>query len=129
MNLIPRKFYLDSMFDDLLSNTNSNMKCDIYEKDNNYYIEMDVPGFKKEEINIECNDGYLKISASKSEEKSDENKNYLRRERQTSEYSREFYLGKDINEESIKAEFKDGTLNVTIPKKEELSNTKKIEIE
>lgn len=129
MNLIPRKFYLDSVFDDFFSTPSNGMKCDIYEKDNTYFIEMDVPGFKKDEISIECNDGYLTITAKKNEEIKDEEKNYIRRERTSSSYSREFYLGKEINEEMIKAEFKDGTLNITIPKHEELSNKRRIEIE
>ena len=69
MDLIPRKFYLDDLFDNFItSRDNNNMKCDIYEKGGNYHIEMDIPGFDKNDISIEVKDGYLTISAEKNEE-------------------------------------------------------------
>ena len=96
------------------------MKCDIYEEDNNYVTEMDVPGFKKEDINMELEDGYLKISAEKksdSEEK--DGKKYVRRERHCySKCERQFYVG-NIKDEDIKAKFKDGILKISVPKEEE----------
>ena len=59
MNLIPRDFYLDDIFDDLMSPKEVNsMKCDIYEKDNNYHIEMDIPGFDKKDIKVSSDNGY-----------------------------------------------------------------------
>ena len=62
MNLIPRKYYLDDIFDNFLSvPEESNMKCDIYEKDGIYHIEMDIPGFDKKDIKVECDKGYTKI--------------------------------------------------------------------
>ena len=61
MNLVPRNFFLDDLFDDLPEVKNNNMKCDIQEKDDKNYIEMDVPGFKKEDISIDCDNGYLTI--------------------------------------------------------------------
>ena len=130
MDLIPRRFYLDDIFDDFVpTRRNDNMKCDIYEKDGNYHIEMDVPGFKKEDISIEVEDGYLTISAEKNCENNeeDEDKNYIRRERSYNSYKRSFYLG-DLDQDSIEAKFNDGMLNITVPKKEVTNNKKKIDI-
>ena len=130
MDLIPRKFYLDDIFDDFISSKKEqNMKCDIYEKDGNYHIEMDVPGFKKEDISIEASDGYLTIKAEKNSENNeeDENKNYIRRERSYGSYERSFYLG-DLDQDKVEAEFKDGMLKISVPKKEEVNNKKMIEI-
>ena len=128
--LIPRRFYLDDIFDDFMpSRRNDNMKCDIYEKDGNYHIEMDIPGFKKEDISIEVDDGYLTIEAEKNIENNEENedRNYIRRERSYNSYKRSFYLG-DLDQDSIEAKFNDGMLNITVPKKELTSNKKKIDI-
>ncbi len=130
MDLIPRKFYLDDIFDDFISSKKEqNMKCDIYEKDGNYHIEMDVPGFKKEDISIEASDGYLTIKAEKNSENNeeDEDKNYIRRERSYGAYERSFYLG-DLDQDKVEAEFKDGILKISVPKKEEVNNKKMIEI-
>ena len=129
MNLVPRNFFLDDIFDDLPEVKNNNMKCDIYEKDDKYYIEMDVTGFKKEDISIDCDNGYLTITATSShkhEEK--EGKKYLRRERVYGSYKRQFYIG-DTNEDSIKAEFNNVMLRVIVPKKENVDTKKKIEID
>lgn len=106
------------------------MKCDIYEKENKYYVEMDLPGFKKDEIKIECNKGNLVISAEKCEkdDEEDNERNYLRRERVYNKYSRSFYLG-DVAEEEISAKFSDGTLTVVVPKKQEVETKKYIDIE
>lgn len=130
MDLIPRRFYLDDIFDDFMpTRRNDNMKCDIYEKDGNYHIEMDIPGFKKEDISIEVDDGYLTIEAEKNTENNEENedRNYIRRERSYNSYKRSFYLG-DLDQDSIEAKFNDGMLNITVPKKELTSNKKKIDI-
>lgn len=128
MNLIPRKFYLDDLFDNFItSRDNNNMKCDIYEKGGNYHIEMDIPGFDKNDISIEVKDGYLTISAEKNEEDNKEEKNYIRKERSYGKYERSFYLG-DLDSENIEAEFNNGILKVTVPKKEAVENKKVIEI-
>ncbi len=125
MNLIPRNFFLDDVFDDFLPSKETNgLKCDIYEKDNQYHIEMDAYGFDKKDVNIEYNDNYLTISVSKNEEKSDESKNYIRKERYSREFKRSFYIG-DVNSENIVAKFDDGILKITLPK-EEAKETKKI---
>lgn len=130
MDIMPRKFYLDDIFDEMmLPKKEQHMKCDIYEKDGNYYIEMDVPGFDKKDISIEANDGYLTITAEKNseDEEKNENKNYIRRERVYGKVERSFYLG-DLDQDKIDAEFKNGILNIVVPKKEETSNKKRIEI-
>lgn len=130
MDIMPRKFYLDDIFDEMmLPKKEQHMKCDIYEKEGNYHIEMDVPGFDKKDISIEANDGYLTITAEKNseDEEKNENKNYIRRERVYGKVERSFYLG-DLDQDKIDAEFKNGILNIVVPKKEETSNKKRIEI-
>ena len=113
--MLPSRFY-DDMFDVFEPKT-SGMNCDIYEKDGMYYVEMDIPGYKKNEINIECHKGTLTIKAKKEFKKEEhEGKKYLRHERRFNVMERSFYLG-DIDEEKIKAEFVDGTLKITIPTK------------
>ena len=105
------------------------MKCDIYEKDGNYHIEMDIPGFDKKDIQIESKNGYLTIVAEKKVENDDEDKkkNYIRRERCYGKYERSFYLG-DLESDNIEASFTDGILKIVVPKKEESENKKFIEI-
>ena len=97
------------------------MKTDIQEHDDGYTLEMDLPGFKKEEIQIELNNGYMTISAAKGldeDEKDNKSGKYIRRERYTGSCQRSFYVGEDVTEEDIKAEFKHGILKLFIPKKE-----------
>lgn len=128
MNLIPRSFFLDDFFDDFGKVKTHDMKCDIYEEGNNYIVEMDVPGYSKDEIDIDVHRGYLTISLEKQYENNNEEKNYIRKERFYGTTKRQFYVG-DVDEESIKANFNNGVLKVTVPKKEEIINKKKIEIE
>lgn len=128
MNLIPRRYFLDDIFDDMEIKTTSNMKCDIYEKDGNYFIEMDVPGFKKEDIDVDIDKGYLTISAKHEENIDEENKNYIRKERTYGSFSRQFYIG-NVAEEQVKAEFNNGTLKVVVPKEEEKETKRRIEID
>ena len=130
MNLIPRKYYLNDIFDNFLTvPEESNLKCDIYEEDGNYHIEMDIVGFNKDDITIECDKGYLTITAEKSTLQNDEssNKNYIRRERSYGSYKREFYLG-EIDTDNVDANFNNGVLSIVIPKKEEVITKKQIEI-
>lgn len=125
--MLPSKMFFDHFFDDLDSTKGFDkmMKCDIYEKEGNYIIEMDVPGFKKEDINMELDDGYLKISAEKTDSDEDSDKKYVRRERHCySKCERQFYVG-NVSEENIKAKFNNGILEVSVPKKEEKKETKK----
>lgn len=128
MDLIPRKFYLDDIFDDLMvPERSNNIKCDIYEKDGKYNIEMDVPGFKKEDIKLDCEKGYLTIAAEKHDKVDEHDKKYIRKERSYAKIERSFYLG-DCEEDKINAQYKDGTLFITVPKKNENQNKKYIEI-
>ena len=139
MMLVPRRnnFDLfDNFFgdDDFFSKKERHlMKTDIKEKKDKYIIEMDLPGYAKENIDLELNNGYLEITAKVEENNDDTNEDekFVRRERFFGECSRSFYVGEDITEEDINAEFKNGTLKVEIPKKEEpekLPETKKIAI-
>ncbi|MDO4920986.1 MAG: Hsp20/alpha crystallin family protein [Phascolarctobacterium sp.] len=94
------------------------MKTDIKELDAAYEMDIDLPGFKKEDVSAKLENGYLTISASKGvdkEEKNDEGV-YIRRERYTGECSRTFYIGEAVKQEDIKAKFEDGILKVTVPK-------------
>ena len=127
MDLIPRRFYLDDFFDDFVSREDSKMKCDIYEKNGDYHIEMEVPGFNKEDINIEVQDGYLKVSAEKNKTDEVEEKNYIRKERSVGKYQRSFYLG-NLDSDKIEASFKDGILKIVVPKIAEEKNKKLIDI-
>ena len=128
MDLIPRSFFLDDFFDDFNKVKVNDLRCDIYEEGDNYIVEMDTPGYSKDEINIDVEKGYLTISAEHDNEKDEEGKNYIRKERVYGSTTRRFYVG-DVDEESIKANFNDGVLKVVVPKKEEVEAKRKIEIE
>ena len=127
--MLPSRFFLDNMVDDFFAKDENRMKCDIYEKDNTYHVEMDLPGFNKEDIKVELNNGNLTISAEKSDDKEekDEDKKYIRRERTYGKFSRSFYLG-DVNEDAIDASFNNGTLTISIPKIDEDKAKKYIDI-
>ena len=97
------------------------MKTDIKENDTGYELEMDLPGFKKDEIKVALENGYLSICAAKGMDQDEQEKKtgkYIRRERYAGACQRSFYVGKDITNEDIKCSFKHGILSVTIPKKE-----------
>ena len=130
MTLVPRNNNLgvslfDNMFDDFFKDpffTRNNsvkvMKTDIQEKDDKYILDMDLPGYDKEDIKAQLKDGYLTISAQKntSNDEKDEEGNYIRRERYCGKCSRSFYVGDSIKEEDIKASFNNGILELTFPK-------------
>ena len=97
------------------------MKTDVKEKDGNYEVAIDLPGFKKDEITAELKGGYLTVSAAKGldqDEQEKETGKYIRRERYAGACQRNYYVGEDITEEDIKAEFKHGILKLFVPKKE-----------
>ena len=97
------------------------MKTDIKEKDDGFELVMDLPGFTKDEVKASLENGYLTISAAKGldkDEKDKESGRYIRKERYAGACSRSFYVGEDITEEDIKAEFKHGLLKLFVPKKE-----------
>ena len=139
MMMIPRKRNEFDLFKDFFSDDdffsrreNSIMKTDIKEKKDKYVIEMDLPGYEKENINLSLKDGYLEVSAKvEKEENSEENEKFVHKERFYGHCSRNFYVGDEIIEEDIHAEFKNGILKIDVPKKElkkELSEAKRIEI-
>ena len=127
--MLPSRIFFDSLLDDYEdSRFKKSMKCDIFEKDGNYNVVMDIPGFKKEDINIECDNGIIKISCEKKEEeKEEDDKKYIRKERVYEKCERTFNFG-DIKEDEIEAEFTDGTLKLVIPKQEKVDTKKSIEI-
>lgn len=122
--LMPRRSYdlFDEMFDDPFfrgqENRASMMKTDVIEKDGNYLLEMDLPGFTKDDVRAQLHDGYLTIQAEKttSSDQKDENGKYVFRERHTGSCSRTFYVGDHITQEDIKASFENGTLKLIFPK-------------
>ena len=95
------------------------MKTDVKETEKGYEVDMDLPGFKKDEIQMELNDGVLTISAAKGLDKDEEDKkgNYIRKERYAGSMSRSFYVGKDITEKDIHGKYENGILMLDIPKK------------
>ena len=140
--MIPRKNnydLFDEMFGDELffergfSKKEANlMKTDVKEKDGNYILEIDVPGYSKEDIKIELENGYLTVTAEKEENKDEEDKKsrYIHKERFYGKCSRSYYAGDNVKEEDIKATFKNGILKIEFPKekKEEIESKKYIQI-
>lgn len=98
------------------------MKTDIRDTDQGYELDIDMPGFKKEDIRAELKDGYLTIQAesSRDHDEKDEKGRYIRRERYSGSCRRSFYVGQDMTQEDIKARFEDGILKLSLPKKEAL---------
>ena len=123
----------DDMFrDPFFKGENKIMKTDIKENENDYNIDIDLPGFDKEDIKIDIESGYLNVSAKKeSNNEEKEDGRYVRRERYLGECSRSFYVGDSLNEEDIKATFKNGTLSLVVPKedKKRIEEKKYIQIE
>ena len=135
--LTPRIF-TESLFDDLFDDfpfrslenvdrklygkhAGKEMLTDVKEHENNYEVEIDLPGFKKEEITIELNEGYLTITASKGLDEDEKNKQgkIVRQERYAGVMQRSYYVGEQLTTEDIKAKYEDGVLKLEIPKKEE----------
>ena len=129
--LLPSRFYSDDIFDDFFKSKNgSNMKCDVYEKDGKYHVEMEIPGYRKEDVKIEVDNGYLTVTAEKDEttDESDSDKNYIHKERSYGKITRSFNFG-DIDPNDVKAKFEQGLLTITIPKNKEIESKKYIDIE
>ena len=125
MLLTNRGFNLiDDMFNDPFFTTSYDrtstqiMKTDIHEKDGNYMIAMELPGYAKEDIKADLKDGYLTITAHKNETKEEKEARgkCIHKERYTGTCNRSFYVGDEISQEDIKAAFKDGVLHLTFPK-------------
>ena len=111
---------------------NSNVftpRVDVTEDNDNLYVHAEIPGVDKKDINVSVTDGVLTISGEKKNETRDENKNYFRIERTSGSFSRSFTLPTDVMTDKISAEYKDGVLNITLPKSEEAKVVeKKVEI-
>ncbi len=109
------------------------MKTDVRETENSYELDVDLPGFKKEDVNVELKDGYLTIAASKSLDKDekDQKGRYIRQERYAGSMSRSFYVGEDVQPSEISAKFENGILQLSVPKAEQkrLPKTTTIAIE
>ena len=96
------------------------MKTDVKEHDDQYEVDIDLPGFKKEEISLNLENGYLTVSAAKGLDKDEKDKKgrVIRQERYSGSMQRSFYVGEDVTEEDVKARFEDGVLKLQVPKKE-----------
>ena len=101
-------------------NARNLMKTDVHETDENFEVDMDLPGFKKDQINVKLEDGYLTISAAKDQEteKKGRKGKIIRQERYCGSMQRSFYVGDAVKVEDVKARFEDGVLSLSIPKKE-----------
>lgn len=119
----------DGLFDDLMDfaaphrykgAVNTAMRTDIRETDNSYELDIDLPGFKKEDLKLELKDGYLTVNAETRTDSDgkDNNGRYVRRERYYGSMSRSFYVGESLTEEDIRAKFEDGILKLSIPKEQ-----------
>ena len=103
------------------------MKTDVRETKNSYEVDVDLPGFKKDEIKLELDNGYLTISATKGLDKDETDKEtgkYIRRERYAGNLSRSFYIG-DVKQEDVKAAFKNGILSISVPKEDKKAKEEK----
>lgn len=130
MSLLPGKFYLDDFFDDFVpmpKMPKNEMKCDIYEKGGRVHIELDVPGFNKEDVKVDLDDGILTIAATKHEDKEEKEKNYYRKERLFGSFKRQFNVG-NVKENEIDAKFYNGVLKISFPKEEQKQSKKFIAI-
>lgn len=126
-------FFNDSFWHSTGAHSVSAMKTDIKDLKDSYQIDMELPGFAKEDVRAELKDGYLTVRAAHTEEKEDKGEGkYLRKERYSGHYQRSFYVGDKVTQEDISAAFKDGVLTLTVPKKEkqpEVEEAKYISIE
>ena len=130
MSLLPGRFYLDDFFDDFVPVPRvpkMDMKCDIYEKGDRIHIDLDVPGYNKEDIKINVEEGTLTIEATTNKETNEEEKNYIHRERITGSFKKQFNIG-NIDEDQISAKFHNGVLKISFPKEEKKETKKFIEI-
>ena len=115
------------------TSSQSLMKTDVKELDGSYELDIDLPGYKKEDVSAKLENGYLTISAStnKNNDEKDKDGRYIRRERYTGQCSRSFYVGNQVTQDQIKAKFENGILKLSIPKveKQQVEQKKYISIE
>ncbi len=144
--LTPSIFGMDKFFDDLdnvwnfeptfkrQENMLKKINTDVKELKDGYEIDMELPGFKKEEVTAELKDGYLTISAEHNDTNDEKDKegHYIRKERYYGKCQRSFYVGDNVEQEDVKAKFENGILILNVPKKEiksEVEERKYISIE
>ena len=131
MMLMPRKNDFDifgGFFDDSFFNESRNkelMKTDIKEGENEYTLEIEMPGIKKENVKIELSKGYLTISAENNNEVEEKENNYIRKERHYGSFTRSFYVGDKVEMNDINASMDNGILSITVPKEESEEPEKK----
>ena len=129
MNVVLRKNnnLFDNWFDDMFTvEKKQYMRSDVKELEKEYEFKIDMPGYKKENIKVSLNEGYLTVEADNAVEKNEEKKEkYLHKERFYGHVCRTYYVGEDINEEGITAKFTDGVLELIVPKKEHVEPEKK----
>ncbi len=126
------EYLFDEMFDDMMRPMHSMekalygkharaiMKTDVRETDNSYEVDIDLPGFKKDEVNVQLEDGYLTVSAAKGLDKDEKKKGrYIRQERYAGQCSRSFYVGESVKPKDVHAKFEDGILKLSLPKAEQ----------
>ena len=127
MRYYPRNYNVfDDMFDDLFPKacfSDNLMRTDVYEKNGYYNLDIELPGYNKEDVQMDIVDGYLNIKATHnvSNEEKDAKGNLVRSERRFGSCSRSFYVGENIKAEDIKAKFENGMLNIVLPSKEQKS--------
>jgi HSP20 family protein len=119
-----RPFYMPNLFDDdffsgLSSRTSSMPAVNIREDEKNYFLDLAIPGIDKKDLKIDINEDVLTISSEKKTENEEERDGYKRKEFSYSSFCRSFYIPENANKEKIEAGYKDGVLNVTLPKREE----------
>lgn len=124
---ILENFFSDRIFPSLYKNS-SQMKVDIKENEKEFVLEVELPGIKKDEVNIEIDEGRLTISVQKDEQKEDKKENYIRRERSYSSMTRSFDIS-NVETDAVNAKFENGLLYIILPKKQqEEIKGRKIEI-
>ncbi len=125
----PTASILDDFFNDefFLPSFNSNSHLDVYQEDNRYVVEVDLPGYKKEEINMSFNNDLLTIKAEHKEEKKEDTKKYIYRSRSQSMFTRQIRFN-NIDHSNIDAKFEEGVLKVTLPIRGESEIVKRIEV-
>jgi len=120
----PFDIFFNNFFD-FMDRSNVGLRTDIKETENEYILESELPGMDREDINIELNDNCLIITAQKNEVKEEENDNYVRRERRSGSYQRTFNV-ENVKQDEIQAEYKNGVLELVLPKKEEAKKTRRM---
>lgn len=121
-----RRGLFDTFFDDFFTEDKLSLRTDLVENENNYLFKVDLPGVNKEDIKINIKNNYLTLEVEKKEEREEENKNYLRKERFYGSASRSYYVG-NVNIDDLTATFENGVLQITVPK-EVKQETKYLEI-